>query len=393
MKERQLRTFAVTCVFIMLFVVGLSYMADIFQYDVAGAYDCAMSGEAQAGKVEHGDYIYKKENEAKPQESMENVSESADDASARGESEPELAMRIIIPKLSDDIVAEFEDIYINRQIRLTLNNAPYGVYIKEMILYDTGVVKNVNIKDIRPRKQDSPAGTVITLELDGVYEYNLYEENNNYIIDMVDIHSVYDKVIVIDAGHGGGDNGCGSCDARHYEKEITLSVVKSLKEKLDATDIKVYYTRLKDETVYLRPRVTLANDVRADMFISIHCNYYDRYRWYKVDGAETLYSAYSKKMKNMNRQLADTMLDKFTGAVSIRKRSVINRKKDLFILKKSRVPSTIVEMGYMSDAGDLKHLTNEKKRKKVVDGLYNGIVEAYKEMYGKTVSFDGTKSY
>ena len=50
------------------------------------------------------------------------------------------------------------------------------------------------------------------------------------------------------------------------------------------------------------------------------------------------------------------------------------------------MPSTIVEMAYLSNVNDLKHFVNEKKTKKVVDGLYNGIVEAYGEMYGKTVS-------
>ncbi|MDE6635055.1 MAG: N-acetylmuramoyl-L-alanine amidase, partial [Lachnospiraceae bacterium] len=154
-------------------------------------------------------------------------------------------------------------------------------------------------------------------------------------------------------------------------------------------DIKVYYTRLKDETVYLRPRVTLANDVKADMFISVHCNYYDRFWRYTVNGAETLYSSKNKNMKGKSKKLADIMLDNYTGGLSIRKRGVIDRKKELFILKKSRVPSTIVELGYMSDKNDLKCLTSSKKRKKIVDGLYNGIVEAYASMYGKTVS-DGT---
>ena len=79
------------------------------------------------------------------------------------------------------------------------------------------------------------------------------------------------------------------------------------------------------------------------------------------------------------------MLDSFADETALDKRSVIDRETSIYILKKSKVPATIVEMGYMSDRKDLKYLLNEKKRKKIVNALYNGIIKAYKEMYGKTV--------
>lgn len=404
MREIQLRKFAVAGVFIMLAVMGLSYFTDILPYDVAGASEFAVSDETQAGNVQHTDYAYKKENsgstpqitEPKPEdtgdENNQDVTNVRDGENIQNvqdvsqETPDPACAHVIIPKVSGESTLDFEDIYINRQIRLTVNNSLHDAYRKDMILYDNDVVKDIKIKENKPGGQVEAVTTVITLELDGVYEYRVHEENNQYIIDMMDIHSVYDKVIVIDAGHGGGDIGCGSNNLKHYEKDIDLSIVKSLKKKLDNTDIKVYYTRLKDETVYLRPRVTLANDVKADMFISVHCNYYDRYWRYTVNGAETLYSSKNKNMKGMSKKLADIMLNNYTGTSSIRKRGVIDRKKELYILKKSRVPSTIVELGYMSDKNDLKCLTDSNKRKKIVDGLYNGIVDAYASMYGKTVS-------
>lgn len=401
MKEIQLRKFAVAGIVIMLAVMGLSYFTDILPYDVAGASEYATSGETHAGNVQHTDYAYKKENSENTQQITEPKQEYTADENIQDEQNiqnvqdvpPETSAQtsahVIIPKVSGESTIDFEDIYINRQIRLTVHNSLHDAYRKDMILYDNDVVKKIKIKENQPVGQAEAVTTVITLELDGVYEYQVHEENNQYIIDMLDIHSVYDKVIVVDAGHGGKDIGCGSYNSKHYEKDIDLSIVQSLKERLDNTDIKVYYTRLKDETVYLRPRVTLANDVKADMFISIHCNYYDRYWYYTVNGAETLYSSKNKNMKGMSKKLADIMLNNYTGELSIRKRGVIDRKKELFILKKSRVPSTIVELGYMSDKNDLKYLTGSKNRKKIVDGLYNGIVEAYASMYGKTVS-DGT---
>lgn len=385
MMGRRFKKFVVSVVFALFLTAGVSFMTCFFQENGVGTFDYAMSDEVQAENVGHGDNVNEKEDGLIQKiAGTYNYTEIAHNNSA------EAAARIIIPKLSKESSAELEDEYINRKIRITVNNSQYSAYTKDMVLCDKDVVKEIGIKDVCPPGSDT-VSTLITIELGSVYEYNLYEENNKYIIDMFDIHSVYDKVIVIDAGHGGGDNGCGSLDSRYYEKDVTLSIVKLLKERLDETDIKVYYTRLADETVYLKPRAALANAVRADMFISIHCNYYDRYPAYRISGAETLYSSFNKKMKILNRRLANIMIDEFTSATDINKRSVINRKKELFILKKSRVPSTIVEMAYLSNADDVKHFKNIKKRKKVVEGLYNGIVEAYEKIYGKTVLQDSLK--
>ena len=66
---------------------------------------------------------------------------------------------------------------------------------------------------------------------------------------------MYDRILVIDAGHGGLDSGAVSKDGRIYEKNLNLGIILALKELLDKENIKVYYTRIQDNKVYLRPRV------------------------------------------------------------------------------------------------------------------------------------------
>ena len=80
------------------------------------------------------------------------------------------------------------------------------------------------------------------------------------------------RTIVIDAGHGGHDGATRGVYSK--EKEITLKVAlrlgKAIEEKLK--DVKVVYTRTTDNFVNLYERVGLANRIKADLFISIHCN-------------------------------------------------------------------------------------------------------------------------
>jgi len=84
-------------------------------------------------------------------------------------------------------------------------------------------------------------------------------------------------VVVLDAGHGGNDQGCRGKSQK--EKNITLDVAlragKMLKESL-GDSIKVVYTRKDDRAVALQDRAAIANDAGADLFVSVHVNSIDR---------------------------------------------------------------------------------------------------------------------
>lgn len=78
-------------------------------------------------------------------------------------------------------------------------------------------------------------------------------------------------VVVLDAGHGGHDSG--NLGNGYKESEIALKIVLEVGKALGKNeDIKVIYTRNKDEFVTLRGRAKIANDADADLFVSVHCN-------------------------------------------------------------------------------------------------------------------------
>lgn len=109
-------------------------------------------------------------------------------------------------------------------------------------------------------------------------------------------------VIVLDAGHGGKDEGAVSDDGKLEEKEYNLAVVKEIARLLEQSGVKVYCTRTTDRTVSKKARVRLANKRQADMLVSVHCTH--RMQKAFVRGIEVLYSKRDNGAGYTNKQLA-----------------------------------------------------------------------------------------
>lgn len=215
------------------------------------------------------------------------------------------------------------------------------------------------------------------IQFDHVYVHILYEDDYYYYIDLKRPREVYDKILVIDAGHGGKDPGAISKDDLIYEKHLNLNYLLTLKEYLDKEDIKVYYTRLKDETLFLRPRVTLANDVESDFFISIHCNSNNSN---KPNGTEILY--YDHVNNNiLTKDMARIFSEEISKTIPLKNGGLMKMKgDDVFILNNATVPAIIVETGYLSNRSDLEYLCSDSSAQELAEGIYKGIVRAYDEL-------------
>lgn len=314
--------------------------------------------------------------------------------------------------LGDQLSIELEDQYIKKSIYLTIEGiTEYDLTSEfvtrfrgdesftgdpkftEVVTYETdkedGKKKEIITKDfgndlshgITITSELDPSSKLITanilIELDSVYAYFIYEDVNYYYIDLRKPSEVYDKILVIDAGHGGKDGGALSKNEEYYEKNINLDILLQLKELLDKENIKVYYTRTADETVYLRPRVELANAVDCDYFISIHNNANEVT---SPNGTEVLY--YDNKFKGVAaKDMAKLFSEELAKAISLEPKGIVEKHyEDIYIMDKSIVPMILIEVGYMTNTNDMNYLSQPKNRKAVAQGIFNGIMRAYEEL-------------
>lgn len=184
--------------------------------------------------------------------------------------------------------------------------------------------------------------------------------------------SIQNKLVVIDAGHGGNDPGTMSGDL--FEKDIALDVALKLNSILKDWGISTYMIRDEDVFVDYKERIELANEKSASLFLSIHCD------WFKDSsskGTTTLYYP-SRALRAGNLveiTYARIIQSELIKSLKTNDRGIIDRK-DLSVLKYANMPSVIVELGFLSNKEDTALLSSRSFRDKAAKALATGIKES-----------------
>lgn len=174
-------------------------------------------------------------------------------------------------------------------------------------------------------------------------------------------------VIVIDAGHGGKDPGAIGIGGLQ-EKGIVLSIALTVAKQLEQQGIRVIMTRSGDRFISLEERVAIAERVKANAFVSIHANSLGSNQD-EVNGLETYYY-------QTGESLARTIHRQILRRLSLRDRGV--RRARFYVLRKSSMPSTLVEVGFVTGRVDNRNLSNPTYRKRMAEAIANGILEYFR---------------
>ena len=221
---------------------------------------------------------------------------------------------------------------------------------------------------------------VLAIHLDKVCEISYIYKDGNLCVKLVDPHDIYDKIVVVDAGHGGRMPG--AVKRGIYEKTINLNIVKQIKAVFDEADdenIKVYYTRLDDTNPSLAERTNLSNYLDADLFISIHNNASNSGLFNNQNGTLILYSADDVGVFN-SRRFAEICMKHITECAGSLDLGYANGD-DLYVVRNNNVPAILIEVGYMTNTTELNNLMDTEYQRKVAQGIYNAVIQAFEEGY------------
>ncbi|NLM97968.1 MAG: hypothetical protein GX175_10255 [Halanaerobiaceae bacterium] len=184
--------------------------------------------------------------------------------------------------------------------------------------------------------------------------------------------------VVIDPGHGGIDTGASYGNL--LEKDINLAIAKYLYEELKKVNIIPIMTRTEDKLYQnsrnkdLRQRPLIANDAKADLFISIHGNNYPSSQ---PSGSQIFYKINSPESER---------LAEFVQKELVKLRKENNRalkKGDYYVLNMIKCPGILIETGFLSNPADRSFLSDPAYQKKIALGIKNGIVNYFQENFNK----------
>lgn len=170
-------------------------------------------------------------------------------------------------------------------------------------------------------------------------------------------------VVAIDAGHGGRDPGAVGIGGIQ-EKEIVLDISYQVARLLEQQGVQAVMTRTDDSEIDLEPRVSLASRVNATLFVSIHANAINMSRP-DISGIETYYF---DSGKDLARVIHASILDG-TGAKDRRV-----RQARFYVLRKSSMPSVLLEVGFVTGAEDAARLSDPAYRSQMAASIARGIL-------------------
>jgi len=178
-------------------------------------------------------------------------------------------------------------------------------------------------------------------------------------------------VVVLDAGHGGNDPGNlhqtkGLLDEKDLNLAMTLKLGGYIEQFL-GHKVKVLYTRKTDVFIPLEERVKIANDLKADYFISIHCNASDNP---SVVGTETHIHTFQSKVSNKLAHEIQKQFKERAGRYSRGVKLKNDRLYNLLVLKESNMPAVLVETGFMTNPTEEVYLNSEKGQDIIASAVF-----------------------
>ena len=230
---------------------------------------------------------------------------------------------------------------------------------------------------------------------------NITQNRNKVQIAFIEAKTLPKKnyTIVLDAGHGGHDSG--AIGNGYREKDLALAVTLKLYQNLKR-DYNVILTRSNDTFIPLNERAEIGNNHNANLFISIHLNasvnsgahgtevyYFEKNpsvyarqkaqyeNGFDLAGARSIESNFLVNdilyglLQKESSSFANTILNNIVSTMSIKRRKVLGA--NFAVLRGSRSPSVLVELGFITNYNDVRQYTSEEGQINVANAIANAV--------------------
>lgn len=185
-------------------------------------------------------------------------------------------------------------------------------------------------------------------------------------------------LLVIDPGHGGHDSGAvGPGGTR--ESNIALDIGKRLRELAEKQGIAVHMTRDDDTFITLGNRVKFANDLGADIFLSIHCNANQNRN---IHGMEVYHHGKSKTGPRLAKHISGKLAEKMHWRKNrgVKSDFLIYPGRGFYVLRNTAMTAVMVETDYISNPYVERQLNNEGIRALFAESIIDGIQQYWKAL-------------
>jgi N-acetylmuramoyl-L-alanine amidase len=174
-------------------------------------------------------------------------------------------------------------------------------------------------------------------------------------------------IIVLDAGHGGSDEGT---KVRSFlEKKITLITVLLAKKQLEAMGYQVILTRSRDVYVSLPRRAAIANKIGGALFVSVHFNAAESK---EANGVEIFfYDSHEAWRTRASKRLANCILYNVINETDAYSRGV--KGGNFHVIRETQMPAVLIEGGFISNKEECALLKDREYLKRLASGIASGI--------------------
>lgn len=256
--------------------------------------------------------------------------------------------------------------YINRTYSITLSENYGALFGDGSLKVNDGIIETIDVTET------AEGLTKIVIKSTTVYEYRVEELEDKVQIKAYKPKELYDKIIVVDPGHGGKDPGA-MANSLVEKKDLNLTISMYLKDLLDENgSIQVYYTRQSDVYPTLQERCDLANEIEADFFLSVHNNAFNP----SETGTETLYYPSDASGVLTSPELAKIFHENMIDLTGNYNRG-IKQRENLFVLRHTAMPAIIMEVAFLTNGNDASKLKEDKYLHTVAEALYNATLGTF----------------